>query len=256
MVKKLVVAIQEKLPLELKRNSSLRAIFIFYIFGRIVEGTLLRVGELITEKVVPLLPELALKIWAPVFYVFSYPITVNLFLLCLFLLFAVPVYKLIDMTLLKRAKKEVVFEDNFDFANKGWRLNYWGSNNPDKTCRIEQSSMVFEAEDLDIASPGNPNNENGAYFDLTNGIYQGSKYEISCWVKSDKDTTMGFKLWVHDTLGQAEMKSSANFYIPGIEYEEVKVGFIATKSQALRIHLHYKAGEGKISIDRVKVVKV
>lgn len=76
------------------------------------------------------------------------------------------------------------------------------------------------------------------------------------WVKSDKNTTMGFKLWVHDTLGQAEMKFPANFYTPGIEYEEVKTGFITTKSQALRIHLHSKAGKGKIYVDKVIVVRV
>jgi hypothetical protein len=67
---------------------------------------------------------------------------------------------------------------------------------------------------------------------------------------------MGFKLWVHDTRGQGEMKSPPNFYTPGEEYEEVKVGFIATKSQALRIHLHYKAGKGKIFVDKVGVVKI
>ena len=113
--------------------------------------------------------------------------------------------------------------------------------------------MVFEADSSDLKSP---QKENGACIDLKNGIYQDSKYEVSCWVNSSKNTRMGFKLWVHDTLGQAEMKFPANFYTPGNKYEEVKVGFIATQSQALRIHLHYKVGKGKISVDRVKVIKV
>jgi hypothetical protein len=253
MLRELVKSIKDKLPLEFKRDSSLKALFIFYILLRIVEGVLSRAGELILENSLYSLPKLALEVWKPIYFIFSYPIRVNLFQLCLFLLFAVPAYKLIDRVLQKKAKKEVVFEDNFDFGNKGWRLNYWGSNNPSKTCRIEQSAMVFEAEDSDLT---NPKKENGAYFDLGSGIYKDSKYEISCWAKSNENTKMGFKLWVHDTKGHGEMRYPANFYTPGSRNEEVKIGFIGTQSQALRIHLHYKAGKGKISVSRVRVMKV
>lgn len=252
MIKRWIRSIREKLPLEY-RNSSLIVLFIFYILLRIIEGVLSKIGELITEKLTPILPGLLWELWKTIFSVFSYSVSINIFQICLYVLFAVPVYKLIDKLLIKRVRRGVVFEDNFDFGNKGWRLNYWGSNNPDRTCRLEESNMIFEADDSDLESP---KKENGACIDLTNRINQGSKYEISCWVKASKGTTMGFKLWVHDTKSQAEMKSSPDFYIPTTGYKEIKAQFIATKSNALRIHLHYKSGRGKIYVNRVTVVKV
>lgn len=253
MLKKLIRSLQEKIPPEFRRNSSLITFLIIYLLGRIIEGALSRVGELITEKAVPVLPGVFLGLWKSIYYFFSYPVTVNLLQISLFLIIGVPLYKLIDRALLSRKKREVVFDDSFEFGNKGWHLNYRDSNNSDKTCRIEQSSMVFEANDSDLAGP---KKENGAYIDLSNGIYKDSKYEISCWVKSSDKTTMGFKLWVHDTKGRGEMKFPANFYTPGSTPEEIKVGFIGTESQALRIHLHYKAGNGKLFVSKVVVVKV
>jgi len=238
-------------PPEIKRATPL----VSMVLALILVGFLGKVGEKIFDAflilAIPLAPEIFKIIRSVAAY--TIPININLLSLLIFILLFFPAYRFFDRNLLSRLKKAVIFEDDFDFGNKGWRLNYWHSNNADKTCRIEQSAMIFEAEDSDLISP---QKENGACFDLEDGIYQNSKYEISCWVKADKNSTIGFKLWVHDTRGQGEMKFPANFYTPGTEYEEVKVGFIATKSQALRIHLHYKAGKGKISVDRVRVPKV
>lgn len=253
MRKEIVKFIQEKLPSEFRRKSSLITLVVLYILVRIIEGLFSRIGELITEKGLPLLPGLVLKIWEPIYYFFSYSISVNLFQIILVVFIFLSLYKLIDKTLLKRAKKEIIFEDDFSFGNKGWKLNYWSSNDQDKTCRIEHASMIFEAEDSDLVDK---RKENGAYFDLTNGVYENSRYEISCWVKSSKNTTMGFKLWVHDKQGNADMKFPASFFTPGREYKEIKVTFIGTKSQALRIHLHYKAGKGKIFVNKVVVTKI
>lgn len=192
-----------------------------------------------------------------IFGILTYPVVLktnifNIFLFfSLFIIVFFSAYRFFDKKLLK--KGEVVFEDNFEFGNKGWQLNYWGSNNPDKTCRLENSSIIFEAEEKDLADP---RRENGAYYDLATGIYEGSRYEISCWVKSTPETSMGFKLWVHDTKGHNEMKFPPRFYTPGTSFEEIKLGFVGTSSQALRIHLHSKAGAGRIIADKVKVAKV
>lgn len=237
------------MPFELKRPSSLLSIIAAFV----ISGFFIKIGEIILENILGLLARYAPSLGGWLTSVFTFSIRINLAGLIIFVIILFPIYRYVYKYLIKKRKKEIVFEDDFDFGNKGWQLNYRGSNNPDKTCRIEQSSMVFEAEDSDLT---NPRKENGAYIDLESGFYQGSRYEISSWVKSSENTRMGFKLWVHDKLGKAEMKFPAKFYTPGNEYEEVKVGFIATQSQALRIHLHYKAGKGKIFVDRVKVVKV
>ena len=243
--------LKSSVPSELKRVTSPLSIFL----ALIIIGIFAKLGETIFDFLLTLIKLFVPKIAITIVPVLAYtiPVNINLITLLIFIILFLPLYRFFDKNLLNWFKGAVIFEDKFDFANKGWVLNYWHSINPDNTCRIEQSSMVFEAEDEDLISP---QKENGAYFDLTNGIYQGSKYEASCWVKSGEGTTMGFKLWVHDTTGRAEMKSSAGFYTPGTQYEEIKVHFIGTKSRALRIHLHYKAGRGKIFVDRVKVVKV
>jgi hypothetical protein len=183
----------------------------------------------------------------------SIPVQLNLPALVVFVFLFIPLYRFFDKLLLGLFKDVIIFEDDFSFGNKGWRLNYWGSNNPDKTCRIEQSSMVFEAEDQELQSS---QKENGAYYDLHEKIYKGSRYEVICWVRSGASSTMGFKLWVHDTKGGGEMKSSTNFIKPDSDYQEVKVQFVGTDSNALRIHLHYKPGKGKIFVDRVRAVKL
>lgn len=243
------------IPSEIKRHTSPISLILSLVIFWIFNGFFNSIGEKILGTFLSLIRPISPEIFRYIKLVTTYtiPINVSPLTIVVFVILFFPTYRFFDKRLLSKTKRAIVFEDNFDFGNKGWRFNYWGSNNPDKTCRIEQSSMVFEAEDSDLTSP---QKENGACFDLTDGVYQGSKYEISCWVKSSKNTTMGFKLWVHDARGQAEMKFPANFYTPGNRYEEVKVGFIATQSQALRIHLHYKAGRGKIYVDKVKVVKV
>lgn len=87
------------------------------------------------------------------------------------------------------------------------------------------------------------------------GVYERSRYEVICKVRADKETTMGIKLWVHDTKGRNDIKYPANFYTPGVSLDEIKVGFTGTVSQAMRIHLHIKPGRGKIFVDNVIVIK-
>lgn len=239
-----------RLPFKLKREVSFISLLFSFVFIYILHGFLAELGAKILNWLLPPKTPFVPEIFETIRLVATYPIHINLLTIFVFII----LFYFLSHSFGKLNIRGIpVFKDYFDFGNKGWRLNYWGSNDPDKTCRFEKSNMVFEAEDSDLVSP---QKENGACLDLTDGIYQGSKYEIYCWVKSSKYTTMGFKLWVHDTLGQAEMKSSPNFHTPTSEYKEVSVQFIATKSQALRIHLHYKAGKGSIYVDKVKVVKI
>jgi len=145
---------------------------------------------------------------------------------------------------------EIVFIDRFNAGNKGWNLNYWGSHNPRKTNRIENSSMVFEATESDLKDEAF-----GAYFDLTDGIHQGNEYEVNCKVKSDENTTMEFSLWLHDTTG-GDSNINTNSRTPSTKFEEFKLGFTANKHEAIRIHLHNKPGLGRIIVDEVVARKI
>lgn len=151
--------------------------------------------------------------------------------------------------------KEIIFEDDF-INDRGWFLNYWGTTNPNKTNRIENSTMIFEANNEEVL---NQNNEYGAYIDLRNGILNGQTYEIICKLKSETDTTMGFQLWVHDTRGgnmDVSKKEPKSFYTPKNIYRELRLKYTANSTNAIRIHLHNKAGVGKIIVDKIMVLKI
>ncbi len=245
-------AIGSQLPFPFNKPQSI----LIGIVALIVSGFFLQFGTTIFNwtypQTVPYLP----KVIQQLIYGLTYPfftLRVSLLGSVTFLLLVYLLFKLINYFFLKKARDTIVFVDEFDFSNKGWVLNYWGSNDPDKTCHFDNSMLIFEALPNDLH---NSKGENGAYYDLFQGMYEGSKYEISCWVRSEQNTTMGFKLWVHDTTGKNERKFPANFYTPGLAPEEIKVGFTGTKSDGLRIHLHTRAGSGRIVVDKVKVVKI
>jgi hypothetical protein len=151
------------------------------------------------------------------------------------------------------SKGEIVFIDKFDTDNKGWNLNHWKSNNPQKTNRIENPYMIFEATESDWPI----RNENGANFNLRKGLEQGKKYEVVCKVRSDKNTTMQFRLWLHDAkLHGAGNSIKTDFKTPSTEFEEFKLEYTANETEAMRIHLHNKAGAGRIIVDEVVVRKI
>lgn len=151
--------------------------------------------------------------------------------------------------------KEIIFDDDF-VNNRGWFLNYWGTTNPSKTNRIENSMMIFEAEEEELLST---KKEFGAYIDLKNGIRESVTYEIHCKVKSDINTTMGFQIWVHDTLGgnpAVSVKEPSHFYLPDRNYKTIKLRYRANSTNAIRIHLHNKGGKGKILVDKITVYRL
>jgi len=252
MKKKIIEFIKSQIPFEIKSSAS----FISIILVLILIGFFGKLGSWLFELLIKFISPFAPPFIKAMLGALTYPITVQINLITIFtflvafITFFFSTYRFFAKLFLKRGA--VVFEDNFVFGNKGWDLNYWGSNDPDKTCRFENSSIIFEAEESDLVDA---RKEFGAYYDLTTGIYEGSNYEVSCWVKADVNTTMGFKLWVHDTKGHNDIKFPARFNTPGVGFEEVKVGFVGTSSRALRIHLHNKAGTGRIIVNKVRVVR-
>ena len=177
---------------------------------------------------------------------------INVITALIFVLLFIPVFRFIDRKILSRLISETVFFDNFS-KDIAWVLNYWGSTNPQKTNRIQNGNMIFEA--IQGEWP-NQNYENGAYIDLRNGIIEGLSYTIKCRVKSSIGSTMGFKLWLHDIKGNNSMTTPIAFETPPSDnYKEFSLIFKATETNGIRLHLHCKAGEGFIVVDSVKVIR-
>ncbi len=242
--------LKSQVPFELKRPSSILSI----VVAIVSTGFLLQLGTRLLDSLFqflePHFPNIAKCLVT--FFSYSFNLRLNLITIVLFIAIFFTLYRIIDRTLLRKLDNTKVFFDDFDFSNKGWELNYWGSNNPDKTCSYEDSFLVFEADINDLMDA---RKEYGAYYDLVTGIYENDRYEISCMIKAEKGTTMGIKLWVHDMKGRNGIKYPSNFYTPGENLEEIKVGFTGTSSQTLRVHLHIKPGTGKIFVDNVTVTK-
>lgn len=247
-MKNLLRLLSERIPFEIKRPTSALSV----LFALVISGFLSKIGEWLFDLLIKFVSPQAPYLWKIIITIITFSIPINVFGIIIFVIVLFPVYRFIDKKWIQNLGRVTLFEDDFSSGNKGWNLNYWGSNNPNKTCRYENSALVFEATETDLTDS---RKENGAFFDLRNGIYEGSKYDISCWVKSEGHTTMGFQLWLHDTTGRSDAKFPTHFYTPGTRLEEIKSSFIATSSQGLRIHLHTKAGSGKIIVHRVVVVK-
>ncbi len=178
---------------------------------------------------------------------------INVITALIFIVLFIPLYRFFDKKVLSRLISETVFFDDFDKDNYAWIFNYWGSTNPQKTNRIQNGCMVFEANQNEWP---NQNFQNGALIDLRNGIIEGLNYTVKCKVKSSLNSTMGFKLWLHDIKENNSMTNPIAFETPpSDDYKEYSLTFKATETNAIRIHLHCKAGVGFLEVDSVKVIR-
>lgn len=128
--------------------------------------------------------------------------------------------------------------------NNLWNLNHWGSN----CASIDGDKMVF-------SGASTPLDTDGSHIDLNNLLEIGKTYEISCFVKSDKNTTGEFQLWCHDGTGVKPngSNSSTPYQTPSNEGERIKLSFKAIFNKNIRIHLQYKPGLGRIEVSDVKI---
>jgi len=139
-----------------------------------------------------------------------------------------------------------------DFAQKpngrGWHLNYRPTEPPGSDlCRIEDSELRLAGTPQQL-----PQGENGASIDRPD-VQHGRSYDIHCWVRSQRGGTIPFQLWIHDTTGAGEVRVPRTPKRPRVKSERIRARFTGTASGALRVHLHYLAGEGAVWVDRVEV---
>ncbi|MDW3209599.1 MAG: hypothetical protein R8N23_07025 [Reichenbachiella sp.] len=241
------------LPFELKRGTSWLSI----ITALILTGVITKLGESILLVLVRLI-RMGYEVFGDkLFELLSQTYEVSLASIIVgsivFITFLFPIYRKIDRLVLAKIKKELIFKENFTNPTS-WSLNYWGTKNPNKTNRIQDNKMIFEAAPEELIDP---NNFFGACYDLKNGIFNGNKYEVSCQVAATKNATMKFQLWLHDTKGgNSSVKYPITPTIPTEEGETIGVKFIATETNAMRIHLHCQGGSGRITVNEVSVNKV
>jgi hypothetical protein len=233
-------------PFSKESKTSWVALILLWIIFRIFDGFITRIGGLITENSKVIIPHIK-KLLS-----LSFSINLRLWHLAL-LIMLLPLYYLIDKLLLKKLKREVIFKETFTSIKIGWHLNYWGTSNPKKTNRIENSMMIFEAEESELTHESKCF---GAYYDLRTSIYDGYKYEVSCKVFAGPNTTMGFQLWLHDTRGNNEVFMPIKQEAPSTSIQTITAIYTANDSGGIRIHLHNKGGKGNIYIKEITVTKI
>lgn len=147
---------------------------------------------------------------------------------------------------------EVIFEDNFS-TDTGWHLKYWeNENQKDINYRI-QNGMIFKAAHEDIS---NREGRYGAYRDFPNLSTEGT-YKLTTWVKSEKDSTMKFQIWLHnDVLGRGSSwtkREPASAFTPLEKSQKISVNFTITQTRSLRVHLEATPGIGKIIVEKIRL---
>lgn len=248
--RKFIETVKSQVPPELRRWSSVLSIVLALVFSGFFLGLGTELFTAFLNWTSPYIPSfLGWLVW-----LLTTPVkmSVNAITAIIFVVVFFTLYRLVDGVIVRRLKRVVVFMDDF-ISNKGWLLNYWGSNKPDKTCHYDTSKLVFVAEEDDLVDQ---KKEYGAYYDLTNGVYEHERYEVMARVKAKQGSTMGIRLWTHDIKGYNDIKTPSGFYTPGNSWEEMKLIFTATATNGMRIHLHVKPGEGVIYVDKVIVQKV
>jgi len=179
-------------------------------------------------------------------------ITINPLVILIILIAFIPSYHFLNKWWINK-QNSLVFKDLFDKQNLIWHLNYWGENG--LTITKEHAHLIFATNSQQLGK-----GENGAFCDLHSGIYEGQTYKIECKVRSDGHCTMGFRLWVHGTDvlpgPGVTIPEPPNFHLPPSHLETYSLRFIATASNAMRIHLHCLTGSGRILVKEVKVTRL
>lgn len=127
--------------------------------------------------------------------------------------------------------------------NDLWNLNHWGNN----YASIVNDTMVFE---------GSTGAEDGSHIDLIDFLELGKTYGVSCFAKSDPNTTGKFRLWCHNNIGDVGITEATPFKTPSVDGELIKLPFKAEINTNFRIHFQYIPGKGKIVIKDLKVRKL
>lgn len=207
-----------------------------------------KLGELLFDALTGALP----KFWSSILSLILRPITISLWAFILIIVVLIPVATLTTGLYFRIRRHVEIFFDDFATPNRYWGLNYWQGKA--ETVRFEGNHLVLQAATLEEWPATGCN---GAYIDLTYGIYENETYEISCRVKSSPNSTMGFQLWVHDTVGKDKRSlDPQDFETPPNDYKLYKTTFVTTKTKAIRVHLHARIGTGSILVSDVKVVKI
>lgn len=147
--------------------------------------------------------------------------------------------------------KRMIFRDVFSKDHGWWSKNYWGQLGSDRVCVIENGTMVFNIVNQKELRNTPREKGTGAYVNILGGIFSGETYLISARVSADPDSTLKFKLWVHDSIGG--LSSNTTPELISESEKTISIQPIANETNAFRLHLHIEEGMGKLYVHEVRV---
>ena len=128
-----------------------------------------------------------------------------------------------------------------------WELNHWGSD----VASIKNGKMIFEGTKTRLET-------DGCHINLKDMLQIGRFYKVSCFVKSNPNTTGEFQLWCHDNIGidPHGSQKAIPYAIPSINGERCSLKFEAKFNGNIRIHLQYKPGQGRIEVSDITITPI
>jgi hypothetical protein len=93
----------------------------------------------------------------------------------------------------------------------------------------------------------------GGVFQDIRGLTPGQSYRVFAGVSSAAGPSTQVALWLHDG---AEHAGAISWTTPSATWQDLGVGFTATATGILRVHLHSYGGAGTVYWDNVRVVRV
>jgi len=129
--------------------------------------------------------------------------------------------------------------------NNLWDLNHWGSD----VASIKNGKMIFMGTKTRLET-------DGSNISLKDILQIGRFYKVSCFVKSNPNTTGEFQLWCHDNIGidPHGFAKAILYTTPSVEGERCSLKFEAKFNGNIRVHLQYKPGQGKIEASDVTII--
>lgn len=161
-------------------------------------------------------------------------------------------YELLNQDFESFKNKRIIFIENFEY-DRWWSKDYWGKPNS-TVCTITGGEMIFR-----ISSSADLRNEpnlkgTGSYIDVIGGIFNGETYRISVKVRSEDNSTLKFKLWIHDT--RSGMQSYSHPTRIDVEEQIIEHVYRANETNAIRVHLHIDEGIGILYLRQLKIIRI
>src|ERR1017187_4940698 len=118
--------------------------FAFIVTG-ILLGVLNEFGKDVYNGIKSSSSQVLINIIKSILSILFFKIETNVLTLIISLVAAVPIYRLLNRKVFGKIISETIFVEDFSSSSNFWEMHFWVNNNQDKTNRIENNLMIFEA---------------------------------------------------------------------------------------------------------------